>query len=108
MRPVPPLDPGLVDQPEVRFVHQARGAQGVAWPLAAKLRVRQSPELIVDHREQPVGRTGVALRSWRSRSVTWPDPSVTAGGGPVDTGGKEGIRSLPKKPVPVSKMHASG
>ena len=53
VRPVAPFDPGLIHQPQVGLVHQARGAEGVTGPLASKLGVGEPAKVGIDLLVQP-------------------------------------------------------
>ena len=54
MRPIPPVDLPLVDQPQVDLVNQRGWLQRVADPFAAKLARGHPTQLRVDERQQLV------------------------------------------------------
>jgi hypothetical protein len=60
LRAVGPVDLPLVDQPQVGFVHQRGGLQGVPGPLLTQVAARQSPQFVVDDRKQLVERSLIA------------------------------------------------
>ena len=67
---------GAASQPEPRLVHERRGVECLAWPLAPHLRVRDSAQLVVHQRQQRIeralltgARRGQQRRHGRSRRV---------------------------------------
>src|SRR5712691_8468949 len=60
MRTVLESPRALPDQPDERFVHERRGLQGLAGPLAVDVAGRQAAELFVDERHQLGDRLLVA------------------------------------------------
>lgn len=64
MRAVAPPDTRLVDEAQIRLVHEGGRVQRVVGTLAAELGVGDPAELVVDQGDQPVQRlhiTGVQL-----------------------------------------------
>src|SRR5262245_57811199 len=59
--PVLPLHVFVVDEPHVGFIDQRRRLQAVAGPLALQVVVRQTMELVVHNRGQPIERALVAV-----------------------------------------------
>ena len=57
---VPPVDSPLVDQAQIRFVHQRGGLQRVPATLARELAPRHPPEVGVEQPEQPLRALGLA------------------------------------------------
>jgi len=47
-----PLDASLVDETQIRLVHQRRRLQRVIGPLAAKMGAGQPAQLVIDEREK--------------------------------------------------------
>ena len=51
---------GAASEPQPRFVHESRRIERLTGPFAAHLRVRDSPQLLVDERQQRVERAFLA------------------------------------------------
>ena len=62
MRSCPPLDWLIADEPQVRFMHQGGGLQGVPAPFLRHAPARNVPELIVHGLEKFLGRRRFASR----------------------------------------------
>jgi len=61
VRPVPPLDAGRVDEPNVRLVDECRCTESVARVFPAELRMRDSSQLVVDEAHEAIHRFGIAM-----------------------------------------------
>ena len=61
MGAVLPVDAALVDQPQVGFVHQGGGLQGVVGPFAPQVPAGQALEFAVDQRREALERLLVAI-----------------------------------------------
>ena len=59
MRAIPPIDPPLIDQSQIRFVDERRRLQGVPHPLASKLARGDAAQLGIHERQQLVEGTVV-------------------------------------------------
>jgi hypothetical protein len=53
VRPVLPLNPGIVDETKVGLVHEGRGLKDVVSPLATHQARCEAPQLLVDDLKQP-------------------------------------------------------
>ena len=60
VRPVLPVDAGLIHQPQIGFIHQGGGLQGMAGPLAAHGAVGDAPEFALDEGNRLVQTLPVA------------------------------------------------
>jgi hypothetical protein len=70
LRAVLPLGASLVDEPEVRFVDERRGLQGVIVRFTPHCSGRLAVQLGINDRQQPFARTCVALTP---RQQEWGD-----------------------------------
>jgi hypothetical protein len=74
--PAPARRLGL-EQPQVHLVDQGRGLQRCSWRLCGHPLVGELPQLLVDQREQPLGRVAVTLRRRvgepRGQMIRWLD-----------------------------------
>ena len=58
--PVPGASAPVPHEPDVRFVDESGGVQGLARPLVGKLSGRELAQLVVDQRQELIGRQGVS------------------------------------------------
>jgi hypothetical protein len=56
-----PRDPPLVDEPEIGFVDEPRGTQGVSGRLPAELPARDATQLLIDERHEDIRRALIAV-----------------------------------------------
>jgi hypothetical protein len=71
MLAVPIFHSGLVHQPEIGLVDQARRTEGVLLALTEELPVSDPSQLLVDQWKQPVERAGVARAQLEQKIGDW-------------------------------------
>ena len=61
VRAILPLNPGLIDHPEVSFMDQGGGLESVAAALAVQVATGEPPQFPIDHREQQIDGLAIAM-----------------------------------------------